>query len=132
MTSEIKNIMQEHPKKAPKSLVPLLIIIFIAAFIDGFDASIVAVALPTLCTDLGITLSNGSWVILGYMLGIASLMIPFGKMAKNGRVKKFFISGTILMSVGSLGSAALVIAGNFEIMILFRVIQGIGAAAFCS
>lgn len=115
-----------------KAILPLLILIFLAALIDGIDQSIVSVAMPTLCNSLGITLSNGSWIVLGYMLGIASLMIPFGKMAKNGRIKKFFISGTALMAIGSMGSAIMVISGNFELMICLRVIQGIGAAMFCA
>ena len=64
------------------------------------------------------------------MLGIASLMIPCGKMAKNGRVKRFFTIGLMLMAVGSIASAMCVIFGNFWIMIIFRIIQGVGAAMF--
>lgn len=89
-----------------------------------------SVALPTLCQNLGITMSNGSWIVLGYMLGIASLLIPFGKMTKNGRVKKFFTMGLALMALGSIASAMCVIFGSFWIMVVFRIVQGAGAAMF--
>ncbi len=111
--------------KLDKKYVPILVLLFLGAFIDGLDATIVNVALPTIAMDFDVTMSNSTWIILGYVLGLASLLIPIGKVCKNNRVKKFFTAGTVTLLVGFVcyGSTE-----NYTFMVIFRIIQGVGAA----
>lgn len=115
--------------KLPKGTLLTLIIVFLVALIDGLDISIVSVALPTMTRDMGITLSQSSWFILSYVLGLAALLLPFGKMAKNERVKKFIIWGTIIFGVSSLMCA---LSTNFWMLVAFRLLQGVAAAMMSS
>ena len=115
--------------KLPKGTLLTLIIVFLVALIDGLDISIVSVALPTMTKDMGITLSQSSWFILSYVLGLAALLLPFGKMAKNERVKKFIIWGTIIFGVSSLMCA---LSTNFWMLVAFRLVQGVAAAMMSS
>jgi len=108
-----------------KPYIPVLLLLFLGAFIDGLDATIVNVALPTMAGDLHISLSNSTWIVMGYVLSLAALLIPCGKFSKNGRVKKFFIQGTAVLTVGSLLCG---VAPTFEFLVAFRIMQGVGAA----
>ncbi len=108
-----------------KKYVPILVLLFLGAFIDGLDATIVNVALPTIAMDFDVTMSNSTWIILGYVLGLASLLIPVGKVCKNNRVKKFFTAGTVTLLVGSVCCG---FTGNYTFMVIFRIVQGVGAA----
>ncbi len=108
-----------------KGSVMILAMLFIASLIDALDASIVNVALPTIATNFGVTMANSTWVILGYALPLAALLIPVGKFSKNGRVKKFFIVGTAILITGSVACG---LSGTFASMAVFRIVQGVGAA----
>lgn len=113
----------------PKGTLLTLIIVFLVALIDGLDVSIVSIALPTIAEDMGVTLSQSSWFIFSYVLGLAALLLPFGKMAKNNRVKRFIIWGTIIFGVSSLMCA---LSTNFWMLVTFRLIQGMAAAMMSS
>ena len=106
-----------------------LIIVFLVSLIDGLDVSIVSIALPTITEDMDVTLSQSSWFIFSYVLGLAALLLPFGKMAKNNRVKRFIIWGTIIFGVSSLMCA---LSTNFWMLVAFRLIQGMAAAMMSS
>jgi MFS family permease len=79
--------------------------------------------------DMGITLSQGSWFVFSYVLGLAALLLPMGKMAKNHRVKRFMVFGTALFGISSLMCG---LSDNFWMLILFRLIQGAAAAMMSS
>jgi len=115
--------------KVPKGMVITLIIIFLAALIDSLDVSIVTVALPTMANDFGITLSQSSWIMFAYVVSLAALLLPMGKFAKNGRIKRFMLSGTALFAFSSFMCG---ISSSFWMLIAFRLIQGISAAMMSS
>jgi len=112
-------------EKLPKECVLTLVIVFMAALIDGLDASIVTVSLPIMSKEMGVSIPEGSWFILAYVLGLAALLLPLGKMAKNGRVKKYMIFGTILFGASSVMCG---LSNSFWMLVIFRLIQGIAAA----
>ena len=107
----------------------MLAIIFLASLIDGLDVSIVTVSLPTMAEYFGVSPEDSSWVIFAYVLGLAAFLLPMGKMAKNGRMKKFMILGTALFGVSSLACG---LSEHFWVLILFRLLQGLSAAMMSS
>ena len=109
----------------PKGCTMTLVIIFLAALIDGLDASIVNVALPTIADNMDVSVGISSWAIFGYVVGLATFLIPFGKMAKNGRVKKYMLLGTALFGVSSLMCG---LSTTFAMLVVFRILQGVAAA----
>ena len=119
----------ETPSKAS---VLTLAIIFLASLIDGLDASIVTVSLPTMAIDLDVSVSQSSWVMFSYVVGMAAFLLPMGKMAKNNRVRKFMITGTVIFGLSSFMCGVSKEIDNFWILIAFRTIQGLSAAMMSS
>jgi EmrB/QacA subfamily drug resistance transporter len=100
-------------------------LIIIAAFLDVIDFSIVNVALPTIRTDLLVSLAESQWVIGAYGLTMAGFLMLSGRAGDVYGQKRLFIAGIILFTVASLTSG---LAPTFLLLIVSRGIQGIGAA----
>ena len=98
-----------------------------ALFIIVLDNTILNVAVPTIIKDLDTQVSSIQWVIAGYSLVFASLLISFGRLGDiYGRRKLFFI-GAALFAVGSfLASLAHSVV---QLFIGEALLEGIGAAA---
>jgi EmrB/QacA subfamily drug resistance transporter len=96
-------------------------------FIIVLDNTILNVAVPTIIRDLDTNVSSVQWVISGYALIFASLLVSFGRVGDIiGRRRMFFIGAT-LFAVGSL-----IASESHSIVQLFlgeSVLEGIGAAA---
>jgi EmrB/QacA subfamily drug resistance transporter len=112
-------------EEGKKSIVLLLTVIAITALMDGLDGSIVNVALPTLAENFNTDTGTIAWVTVTYLLMLAGLLMLFARIAKNGAVKKVIAGGIILFTVSSLFCG---ISVNFEMLIICRVAQGMGAA----
>ncbi len=89
------------------------------------DSSIVNVALPTLNKEFGPNLSHVKWVVMVYLLVITCVLLPCGRLSdEKGRKLVFQIGFFIFV----LGSVLCGIAPELSWLILFRVVQGVGAA----
>ncbi len=117
--------MKNKGEALPPGCLMVLVIIFLASLIDGLDASIVTVALPTIANDFDIWISDSSWVVFVYVVALAALLLPMGKMAKNNRIKKFMIIGTVLFGISSVMCG---LSTSFLMLVLFRLMQGVAAA----
>jgi EmrB/QacA subfamily drug resistance transporter len=89
------------------------------------DVTIVNVALPAIQHDLKASLSQLQWVVDAYTLVVASLLMLSGSMADRVGRRKVFQVGMAAFSVGSLLCS---VAPNIQGLILFRVVQGLGAS----
>lgn len=115
---------------SPRSQILLMILASAAVFMDYLDTSIVSVALPAVSQSTGMTSSGSSWVMTSYLLALGGTLLLFGKIAdKTGRHKLIFMSGFILFSISSIFCGA---ATDAVMLILFRVVQGVAAAAMVS
>jgi DHA2 family methylenomycin A resistance protein-like MFS transporter len=90
------------------------------------DATIVNVALGPIGTDLGGALSTAQWIVNGYTLAFAALLLSAGALADRLGSRTGFLVG---LAVFGLGSAACACATSLTALIVARVIQGAGAAA---
>ena len=106
-----------------------LTIIFLVSLVDGLDVSIVTVSVPTMAAEFGVSVAQSSWIIFAYVLGVAALLLPMGKAAKNHRVKKFLLLGTAAFGVSSVLCG---MSFSFEMMIISRLLQGASAAMMSS
>src|ERR671915_1876710 len=89
------------------------------------DNTVVNVALPAIAADLGVGLSELEWIVTGYALTFASLMLTGGKLADLLGRRLIFIVGLAIFTVSSLVCG---LAGSGEMLIAARVVQGAGAA----
>lgn len=104
----------------------LMIVAAAAVFMDYLDTSIVSIALPAITADLGIGSAVSAWVMTGYLLALASMLLVFGKLAdRTGRYREIFISGFVLFTIASFLCG---ISSSIIMLILCRVFQGASAA----
>jgi len=94
-------------------------------FMIMLDNTVVNVALPSIAADLQIGLSELEWIVTGYALTFASLMLTGGKLADLLGRRRIFIVGLAIFTVSSLVCG---LAGSGELLIGARVVQGAGAA----
>jgi len=103
----------------------VVIALLISTFLTAIEGTIVSTAMPKIVEDLG-----GShlytWVISIYLLAIVISTPIFGKMADLYGRKLMFTIGTLVFLVGSMLSG---LSQNMEQLVIFRLIQGIGAGA---
>ncbi len=97
----------------------------IATFLAAIEGTIVSTAMPAIVGDLrGLPLMN--WVFSVYFL-LSAVTVPiFGKLADLYGRKKIFITGTFIFLIGS---ALCGLSQTMAQLIVFRIIQGIGAGA---
>ena len=96
-----------------------------ASGMASLDATVVNVALPHIGNDLGASVSSLQWVLTGYLLSLASLILLGGALGDRYGRRKVFIIGTIWFAGASLLCGA---APNVEVLIAARVLEGVGAA----
>lgn len=104
-------------------------VVAIVQFLTPFMFSAVGVALPALGREFSANAVQLGLIGMVYTLGIALFLLPVGRFADIYGRKKLFIGGTVAMTVATL---ALALAPNIELFILFRFLQGVGAAMITS
>ncbi len=106
--------------------VRLVFAVIIAAyFLDVIDASIVQVALPTIRTQFVSTLADSQWIIGAYGLTLAGFLLLMGRAGDVYGQKKVFVAGIIVFTLASFAGG---LAPSLLTLIIFRAVQGIGAA----
>lgn len=103
-----------------------LAIVVLAVLIVALDTTVLNVAIPTILRDLDTTLPSLQWVITGYSLTFASLLIIGGRLADLFGARRMFIIGAVLFGVGSLLAS---LAQSVPVLIFGEaIIEGIGAS----
>jgi EmrB/QacA subfamily drug resistance transporter len=108
----------------------VLAIVCTGIFLVSVDLFIVNVALPYIARDFGTRSLGGlSWVISGYAIVYAALLVLGGRLADDTGYKRAFLLGIALFVTAS---AACATASSVPELIAFRVVQGAGAALLSS
>lgn len=94
-------------------------------FLGTIDASIVNVALPTMAKELDTTFAAVQWVVLAYLLTLATLTLGVGRLGDMLGKKPIYTTG---FAIFTLGSVLCGMAPGIEWLVGFRVVQAIGAA----
>ncbi|WP_058307982.1 MDR family MFS transporter [Gracilibacillus massiliensis] len=113
--------MVDQKTNRPLVLVALVLSMFMAAI----EGTIVATAMPNIVADLG-GFSLYSWVFSSFLLMQAVTTMVYGKLADLFGRKPVFIIGVIIFLIGSVLCG---IAPTMGLLIVFRLIQGLGAGA---
>lgn len=103
----------------------VMIAIAMGIFLGTIDGSIVNAALPTLVDDLSTTFPAVQWVVLAYLLTVATLTMMIGRLGDMFGKKKIYTAGFGLFTVASVLCG---LAPSVGLLIAFRVLQGGGAA----
>lgn len=109
--------------RARKAL--LLTAVSLGQFLIQLDLTIVNVALPSIGADLGASVPGLQWVVDGYNLAVASLLLIGGRVGDRSGHKRVYLTGLAVFAIGSGLCAA---APGPGWLVAFRILQGIGAA----
>jgi len=92
------------------------------AFLDG---SIVTLALPAIDDDLGAGVAGLQWVVNGYTLALAGLILVGGSLGDRLGRRSVYVAGVTLFAASSVVCAA---AQTIEVLVAARIVQGVGGA----
>jgi EmrB/QacA subfamily drug resistance transporter len=112
---------------ARRRLRPLVVfaIVSTGTMLATIDQFVVNVAFPAIGHSLGGTVPSLSWVLNGYSIVFAALLVPAGRLTdRNGR-KGGFLTG---VAVFTLASAACAAAPTVDLLVAARLVQAVGAA----
>ena len=103
----------------------VLVLVCMAQFMVILDATIVNVALPSIQTDLKMSDSDLQWIVNAYTLMFGGFLLLGGRAGDLAGRKKVFLVGLVVFTVASLLNG---LAPSSEVLIIFRGLQGLGAA----
>jgi len=104
----------------------VLMVTTLVAFLSPFGLSSVNIALPSIGKAFRMDAILLSWVTTAYLLASATFLVPFGKVADLYGRKRIFTYGILIFTVASLGCS---VSQSAFMLVCFRIVQGIGAAA---
>jgi EmrB/QacA subfamily drug resistance transporter len=94
-------------------------------FLLMLDSTVVSLALPQIRGDVGASSEQLQWMLNVYLLTISVLVVTAGRLGDMFGRKRVFLLGMILFGLGSIVSAT---AGDADVLILGRIMQGVGGA----
>lgn len=102
-----------------------LIVLCIANFLVVLDTSIVNTAAPGIMASLGAGIDQILWILNGYLLAFAALLIVFGRLGDLVGPRTLFVTGLGVFTVASILCG---LSGSVGPLVAARVAQGVGAA----
>jgi EmrB/QacA subfamily drug resistance transporter len=111
---------QRHAREAALAAVCAIL------FLTFLDNTIVSVALANIQSSLSVSVPGLQWIVNGYMLAFAALMLTGGTLGDLFGRKKVMLGGVAIFCAGAVTAA---VAPGSGILIAGRIVMGVGAAA---
>jgi EmrB/QacA subfamily drug resistance transporter len=108
-----------------KTQLAASIIAGMASFLAPFMGASVNIALPSIGREFEADAVSLGWIATAYLLAAAVCLVPFGRLADIRGRKKIFTAGILTYTISSLLCA---LASSTSGLIVFRIVQGMGAA----
>ena len=105
----------------------VLATVVLMSFMSCLDASIVNIALPTIRASLSVKMADVEWTITAYLMTICATILIFGRLGDLRGKTGVFQFGVVIFTLGSLACG---MSKTLTSLVAFRVLQGIGAAAY--
>src|SRR5438270_8740896 len=118
-------IDRPHHVDAAGSAVPALAAAVLGFFVITLDAVVVNVALPSIRRELGAGMTGLQWVVDGYTLMFAALLLSAGALSDRVGARRAFAAGLAMFVVAS---AACGLAPSLAALVVARFVQGAAAA----
>ena len=115
----------EGVRHDPPNKWTVFVLVAFGVFMSTLDSSIVNIALPAIMTDYQVPLTVIEWVPMIYLLTVSSLLLTCGRLSDIRGRRLVYCSGFVVFSTGSLLCA---IAASAHLLIIYRTLQGVGAA----
>lgn len=126
----LRTLMRERARPArvresPRAWWLAVATVCLGAFMGQLDASIVTLTYLPLRSEFAASLAAVQWVSLSYLLTLAVLLVPVGRVADAHGHKLVYLHGFVVFTAASVACG---LAPSLGALIGFRVVQGIGAA----
>lgn len=107
----------------------VITVVVITAFITTFTGSALNLSIPDIGEQFGVSANFVGWLVTGYTLAVAAFSVPIGRVADITCRKTVLVTGLIIFIACCI---AAVFAMSMIMLLVIRVIQGIGAAMIFS
>src|ERR1019366_1217756 len=126
MSVETVNSSDAPGQGYSKRRVALIVVVLsLAAFMSSLDLFIVNLAFPYISRDFhGSSLDSLSWVLNGYSILFAAVLVPAGRWADRIGRRRMFVAGLVVFTLGSILSG---VTPDVSLLVAARLIQAIGA-----
>ncbi|WP_299579550.1 MFS transporter [uncultured Sunxiuqinia sp.] len=108
-----------------RAQISIIAVVAVTSFMGTFLISSVNIALPAIERDFGLDAVSLSWVITSFLLATAMFLLPVGRLGDLKGVRRLFKFGVLVFTLSSLACG---LAPSGFWLILFRYVQGVGAA----
>lgn len=106
-----------------------LTVVMITSFTMSMTGSAMNLSVPGISAEFNAQAETVGWMITGYMLTVAALSVPFGRWADITCRKTVLVIGIVIFVFGCFGA---VMAYSMPMLLVMRIIQGIGGAMVLS
>jgi DHA2 family multidrug resistance protein-like MFS transporter len=101
----------------------------IAVSMAVLDSAIANIALPTIARDMATTPAATIWVVNAYQFAVTVSLLPLAFLGDIVGYKRIYMGGLVVFTIASLGCA---LAPTLLLLVLARVVQGLGGAGIMS
>jgi EmrB/QacA subfamily drug resistance transporter len=102
----------------------ILSTVSVGTFMATLDGSIINISLPKIQEAFGVDLATVEWIVVGYLLVVGSTLLPFGRLGEVLTFRRVYLTGFVVFTVAS---ALCGLAPSAAVLVLFRLVQGLGA-----
>ncbi len=123
MTTPAAPPAQAYPEKIDGPVLRIAGVVVLGAIMSILDITVVSVALPTFQEVFGASYATVAWTMTAYTLALATVIPLTGWAADRFGTKRLYLAALALFTAGSVLCA---MASSIEMLIAFRVLQGLG------
>ena len=108
----------------PRKARPMLVVLFASAFLACYNENIINMALVSLMAELHVDAVTSQWLVSGYMV-VSTLMVTVASFTfRRFKIRPTFFFATVVLLVSTVLAA---LAPNFGLLLVFRLLQALGA-----
>ncbi|ACV23727.1 Antiseptic resistance protein [Slackia heliotrinireducens] len=106
---------------------PMLVILYLAAFIAAFNENIINVAMVDIMAEFSISYSAAQWLVTGYMIVTSIIVTVMSFLSRRFTLRRlFYVAGACFL----VGEAASFVMPNFPLLLAARLLQAVGSGVF--
>ena len=125
MSSSAAAVSPRRPSASSPDMRLVLIVASLGAVLAPLNSTMIAVALPEIRHDFGLSHASAGWLISGYLIAMAVAQPLGGRLGDQVGRTTVFRAGLIAFFVLSIGAT---LAPNFALLVTFRVAQAVAGA----